>query len=65
MGSHIFGILGDQKIQQGFENGKIFTLLSLTNVSFHFRMTLLKGLLGEIHTQKSCWDRENYIFTQK
>ena len=47
-----FQHLGDQKIQQGFKNGKIFTLLSLTDVSFHFRMTLLKGLLKEIHTQK-------------
>ena len=29
--------------RQGFKNRKIYTTLSLTNVSVHFRMTKLKG----------------------
>ena len=47
-----FLAFGGSENSAGFKNGKIFTLLSLINVSFHFRMTLIKGLLGEIHTQK-------------
>ena len=36
-----FRDLEDEKIQVGrdFRNGKIFTSLSLTNVSIHFKMT--------------------------
>ena len=39
--------------RQVFKNGKIyFTSLILTNVSIHFRMTLIKGFIRYMHKQK-------------
>ena len=38
--------------RQGFKNRKIYTTLSLTNVSVHFRMTKLKGFIRQMHKQK-------------
>ena len=38
--------------RQGFKNGKIFTMLSLTNVSIHFKMTQLTDFLSQMHNQK-------------
>ena len=37
MGSHIFRILGGEKIQVCRDLKKIYTTLSLTDVSVHFR----------------------------
>ena len=46
MGSHIFRILGSENSGMlGFKNRNIYTTLSLTNVSVHFRMTKLKGFV--------------------
>ena len=47
-----FLAFGGSENSAGFKNGKVFTLLSLINVLFHFGMTFLEGLLKEIHTQK-------------
>ena len=51
---HIFRGLGDQKIQVGRDlKWEDFTsLLSLANVSIHFRMTTLKGFIRLMQKQK-------------
>ena len=51
---HTFsGIRGSENSGRlGFNNGKIFTSLRLTNVSIHFKMTQLKGFIKQMHKQK-------------
>ena len=45
MGSHVFRILGGQKIQVGRGFKIVYTTLSLTIVSVHFRASKLKGFI--------------------